>query len=151
MIVTYRGQGIRFNEADVRNMGRDSTGVRGINLKTGDHAISLDVVRKGADLFVVTDAGFGKRVEVDKFSVQGRGGQGVRAVKITATRGFVVAAMMATPTDEVLMASSNGVMIRTAMSEISIQGRDASGVRVMNLDKDSHIATAAVVPTYVED
>ena len=132
-------------------MGRDSTGVRGINLKTGDHAISLDVVRKGADLFVVTDAGFGKRVEVDKFSVQGRGGQGVRAVKITASRGFVVAAMMATPTDEVLMASSDGVMIRTSVSDISIQGRDASGVRVMSLDKDSHVATAAVVPTFTED
>ena len=151
MIVTHRGQGIRFSEKDVRNMGRDSTGVRGINLKTGDHAISLDVVRKGADLFVVTDAGFGKRVEVDKFSVQGRGGQGVRAVKITASRGFVVAAMMATPTDEVLMASSDGVMIRTSVSDISIQGRDASGVRVMSLGKDSQVATAAVVPTFTDD
>ncbi len=94
MLLTYRGMAIRFSEAEVREMGRDATGVRGIKLRGDDKAISLDVVRDDADLFVVTDTGFGKRVKTERFNRQGRGGQGVRAIKLTAARGFVVAAFM---------------------------------------------------------
>jgi len=146
MVVTYRGMSIRFNEAEVREVGRDSTGVRGIKLKDDDKAISLDVVRSDADLFLVTDTGFGKRVKTDRFNQQGRGGQGVRAIRLTAARGFVVAAFMAGLDDEVLLASSGGVLIRTPVREVSSQGRDATGVRVMNLDEGHSVATAAVVP-----
>jgi DNA gyrase subunit A len=151
MLVTHRGMSIRFNEAEVREVGRDSTGVRGIKLKDDDKAIALDVVRPDADLFLVTDTGFGKRVKTDRFHVQGRGGQGVRAIKLTAARGFVVAAFMAALSDEVLLASSGGVLIRTSVREVSSQGRDATGVRVMNLDEGHSVATAAVVPADVED
>jgi len=146
MVVTYRGMSIRFNESEVREVGRDSTGVRGIKLKDDDKAISLDVVRGDADLFLVTDTGFGKRVKIDRFNQQGRGGQGVRAIRLTAARGFVVAAFMAALDDEVLLASSGGVLIRTPVREVSSQGRDATGVRVMNLDEGHSVATAAVVP-----
>jgi DNA gyrase subunit A len=146
MVVTYRGMSIRFNESEVREVGRDSTGVRGIKLKDDDKAISLDVVRGDADLFLVTDTGFGKRVKTDRFNQQGRGGQGVRAIRLTAARGFVVAAFMAALDDEVLLASSGGVLIRTPVREVSSQGRDATGVRVMNLDEGHSVATAAVVP-----
>jgi DNA gyrase subunit A len=146
MVVTYRGMSIRFNEDEVREVGRDSTGVRGIKLKDDDKAISLDVVRGDADLFLVTDTGFGKRVKTDRFNQQGRGGQGVRAIRLTAARGFVVAAFMAGLDDEVLLASSGGVLIRTPVREVSSQGRDATGVRVMNLDEGHSVATAAVVP-----
>jgi DNA gyrase subunit A len=147
MVVTYRGMAIRFPEAEVREVGRDSMGVRGIKLRGDDKAISLDVVRDDADLFVVTDTGFGKRVKVERFNRQGRGGQGVRAIKLTAARGFLVAAFMTRLDDEVLLASTGGVLIRTPVREVSSQGRDATGVRVMNLDEGHSVATAAVVPT----
>ncbi|MDE3008041.1 MAG: DNA gyrase subunit A [Acidobacteriota bacterium] len=147
MVVTFRGMSIRFNEAEVREMGRDATGVRAIRLKDDDRAISLDVVREDADLFVVTDTGFGKRVKTERFNRQGRGGQGVRAIKLTAARGFVVAAFMVRLDDEVLLASTGGVLIRTPVREVSSQGRDATGVRVMNLDEGHQVATAAVVPS----
>jgi DNA gyrase subunit A len=147
MMVTHRGMSIRFNESEVREMGRDSTGVRGIKLKDDDKAISLDIIREDADLFLVTDTGFGKRVKVERFNRQGRGGMGVRAIKLTAARGFVVASFMVRLSDEILLASSGGVLIRTAVREVSSQGRDATGVRVMNLDDGHTVATAAAVPT----
>ena len=148
MVVTYRGMSIRFTEAEVREVGRDSTGVRGIKLRGDDKAISLDVVRSDADLFLVTDTGYGKRVKTERFNRQGRGGQGVRAIKLTAARGFVVAAFMASLGDELLLASSGGVLIRTPVREVSSQGRDATGVRVMNLkDEDLVSAVALVVDT----
>jgi DNA gyrase subunit A len=151
MMVSYRGVAIRFNESEVREMGRDATGVRGIRLKADDRAISLDVVRPDADLFVVTDTGFGKRVKTERFNRQGRGGQGVRAIKLTAARGFVVAAFMVHLDDEVLLASTGGVLIRTSVREVSSQGRDATGVRVMNLDEGHAVAAVAVVPSESED
>ncbi|HEY5092929.1 MAG TPA: DNA gyrase subunit A [Acidimicrobiales bacterium] len=151
MVVTYRGMAIRFTEGEVREVGRDSMGVRGIKLRGDDKAISLDVVREDADLFVVTDTGFGKRVKIERFNRQGRGGQGVRAIKLTAARGFVVAAFMTRLDDEVMLASSGGVLIRTPVREVSSQGRDATGVRVMNLDEGHSVATAALVPTEDED
>jgi DNA gyrase subunit A len=146
MVVTYRGVAIRFSEEEVREMGRDSSGVRGIKLRADDRAIALDVVRDDADLTLVTDTGFGKRVKVERFNRQGRGGQGVRAIKLTAARGFVVAAFMAGLGDQLLLASSGGVLIRTAVREVSSQGRDATGVRLMSLDEGHSLATAAVVP-----
>jgi len=146
MVVTYRGMSIRFNEEEVREMGRDATGVRAIKLKGDDKAISLDLIREDADLFLVTDTGFGKRVKVERFNRQGRGGMGVRAIKLSAARGFIVAAFMVRLTDEILLASSGGVLIRTPVREVSSQGRDATGVRVMNLDEGHTVATAAAVP-----
>ncbi len=151
MMVTHRGMAIRFSEEEVREMGRDATGVRGIKLRDDDRAISLDVVREDADLFVVTDTGFGKRVKTDRFNRQGRGGQGVRAIKLTAARGFVVEAFMVRLDDEVLLVSSGGVLIRTPVREVSSQGRDATGVRVMNLDEGHSVAAVALVPNEDED
>jgi DNA gyrase subunit A len=151
MLLTYRGMAIRFSEAEVREMGRDATGVRGIKLRADDKAISLDVVRDDADLFVVTDTGFGKRVKTERFNRQGRGGQGVRAIKLSAARGFVVAAFMVRLDDDVLLASDGGVLIRTSVREVSSQGRDATGVRVMNLDEGHAVAAVALVPSEDED
>ena len=151
MLVTYRGTAIRFPADEARAMGRDSTGVRGIKLRGDDKVISLDVVRDDSDLFCVTDAGYGKRVKVERFTTQGRGGMGVRAIKLTAARGHVAAAFMVTIKDELLLASSGGVMIRTPAREVSSQGRDATGVRVMNLDDGHTVATAAAVPFEEEE
>ena len=146
MLVTYRGTAIRFLSDEARATGRDSTGVRGIKLRGDDRVISLDIVRDDADLFCVTDAGYGKRVKVERFNSQGRGGMGVRAIKLTAARGHVAAAFMVTIKDEILLASTGGIMIRTSAREVSSQGRDATGVRVMNLDDGDQVATAAGVP-----
>jgi len=145
VLVSANGNGIRFSERDVRPMGRDAAGVRGMRLRTGDEVVSCDVVRPDADILIVTDAGYGKRTKTDHFSRQGRGGQGVRAIRLTARRGRVVAAFMASLDDEILLVSTGGVVIRTAVREIAAQGRDATGVRLMSLDEGQSVAAVAAV------
>jgi DNA gyrase subunit A len=147
-IVTRKGMTIRFSENDVRPMGRDAAGVRGIRLREDDEVVSSDVARDDTDILIVTDAGYGKRTKVDRFTRQTRGGQGVRGIRLTARRGGVVSAFMVSLDDEVLLVSSGGVVIRTAVREIASQGRDATGVRVMNLDEGQ--ALAAVAPVVAE-
>ena len=145
LLVSRNGSGIRFSEDDVRSMGRDAAGVRGMRLRSQDEVVSCDVVRPDADIIIVTDAGYGKRTKVDHFGRQGRGGQGVRAIKLTAVRGRVVAAFMAGLDDEILLVSTGGVVIRTAVREINAQGRDATGVRLMSLDEGHAVAAVAAV------
>ena len=145
VLVSHNGQGIRFSEHDVRPMGRDAAGVRGMRLRAGDEVVSCDVVRPDEDILVFTDAGYGKRTKMEHFSRQGRGGQGVRAIRLTAVRGRVVAAFMASLDDEILLVSTGGVVIRTAVREIAAQGRDATGVRVMSLDEGHSVAAVAAV------
>ena len=144
-IVTSSGMTIRFSEQDVRAMGRDAAGVRGVRLKPEDEVVSCDVARDDADILIVTDAGYGKRTKVDRFNRQAHGGQGVRGIKLTAKRGRVVAAFMAGLEDELLLISTSGVVIRTAVREIASQGRDATGVRVMNLGDGDAVAAVAPV------
>ncbi|MGH8989240.1 MAG: DNA gyrase subunit A [Acidimicrobiales bacterium] len=143
--VTSTGMTIRFSEDDVRPMGRDAAGVRGIRLRDGDVLVSLDVARDDSDILMVTDAGYGKRTKVERFNRQARGGQGVRGIRLTAKRGRVVAAFMVGLDEEILLVSTGGVVIRTAVREIASQGRDATGVRVMNLDDGQVVAAVARV------
>ena len=145
LLISRSGTGIRFAEGEVRPMGRSAAGVRGMRLKAGDELVSCDVAREDVDLLVVTDAGYGKRTKLEHFHAQARGGQGVRAIKLTQRRGRVVAAIMAALDDEILIVSSAGVVIRTAVREIAAQGRDATGVRVMNLDAGQTVAAVAPV------
>ena len=144
-VVTSAGMTIRFSEHDVRPMGRDAAGVRGIRLRPEDVVVSCDVARDDTDILIVTDAGFGKRTKLDRFNTQARGGQGVRGIRLTARRGRVVAAFMVSLDDEILLVSTGGVVIRTAVREIASQGRDATGVRVMNLDDGQSVAAVAAV------
>jgi DNA gyrase subunit A len=144
-IVTRLGMTIRFSEQDVRPMGRDAAGVRGVRLKADDEVVSLDVARDEADILIVTDAGYGKRTKVERFNRQTRGGQGVRGIRLTAKRGRVVGAFMTGLDDEILLISTSGIVIRTAVREIASQGRDATGVRVMNLDDGDAVAAVARV------
>jgi DNA gyrase subunit A len=143
--VTSKGMTIRFAASDVREMGRAAAGVRGIKLKADDEVVSLDVASDEADILIVTDAGYGKRTKLERFNRQGRGGQGVRGIKLTAARGRVVAAFIVSLEEEILLVSSGGVIIRTAVREISSQGRDATGVRVMNLDDGQSVAAVTRV------
>jgi DNA gyrase subunit A len=149
--VTRSGMTIRFNEEDVRPMGRDAAGVRGIRLRSGDAVVSCDVAADDTDILIVTDAGYGKRTKLERFNRQGRGGQGVRGIRLTGTRGTVVGAFMVGLDEEILLVSSGGIVIRTAAREIASQGRDATGVRVMNLEDGQTVAAVARVAAEVEE
>ncbi|HEY1652820.1 MAG TPA: DNA gyrase subunit A [Acidimicrobiales bacterium] len=149
--VTRNGMTIRFSEDDVRPMGRDAAGVRGIRLRQGDAVVSCDVAADDTDILIVTDAGYGKRTKLERFNRQTRGGQGVRGIRLTGTRGTVVSAFMVALDEEILLVSSGGVVIRTAAREIASQGRDATGVRVMNLDDGQTVAAVARVAAEPEE
>ncbi|HEY2812956.1 MAG TPA: DNA gyrase subunit A [Acidimicrobiales bacterium] len=145
LMITKLGQAIRFSEDDVRPMGRAAAGVRGMKMRAGDEVVSLDTCRDDVAMLIVTDAGYGKRTQLEHFNRQGRGGQGVRAIKLTAKKGFVVSAFMVGIDDEIFVIASGGVVIRMAVRDISSQGRDATGVRVMNLDDGRSVAAVAPV------
>ena len=144
-MVSRMGVTIRFSEEDVRAMGRDAAGVRGMGLRAGDEVVSCDVAKDDVAILIVTDNGFGKRTQLHNFNRQGRGGQGVRGIRLTAKRGVVVSAFMVGLDDEILLISSAGVTIRMPVREISSQGRDATGVNVMNLDTGQTVAAVALV------
>jgi DNA gyrase subunit A len=145
-MVSAGGMTIRFSESDVRFMGRATAGVRGMRLKNADDAVvGCAVTRDGAVMLFVSSSGHGKRTKLDSFHRQGRGGQGVRGMKITASRGRVVAAFTVTPDDEILVFSSGGNIIRMGAKEISAQGRDATGVRVARLEAGETVSAVAPV------
>ena len=147
VVMTSRdGQTLRFAEAGVRATGRASAGVRGMRLHDGDAVVSCDVYRRGAVMLFVSASGHGKRTKLDLFPKRGRGGMGVRGMKITVKRGGVVGAFTVTDEDEVLVFSSGGNIIRMQASEVSTQGRDATGVRVARLgDGETIVAVAPVL------
>ncbi|MFN8053589.1 MAG: DNA gyrase C-terminal beta-propeller domain-containing protein, partial [Acidimicrobiales bacterium] len=145
MCISQMGRGIRFAESDVRPMGRDATGVRGMKLLEDDKVVSADVVAADHQLLVVTDEGFGKRTDPDQFRRLNRGAQGIRAIGLREEKGKVVAALMVAPEDQLFLVADSGVTIRVPVAGISEQGRDATGVRVMNLDDETHVVAVARV------
>jgi DNA gyrase subunit A len=146
VMVSRQGMTIRFAENGVRAMGRDAGGVRGMKLRSTDDAVvACDVARAGAVMLFVSTSGHGKRTKLDLFKRQGRGGQGVRGVKITAARGGVVGAFGVSEDDEILVFSSAGNIIRMGAKEISAQGRDATGVRVARLGEGETVVAVAPV------
>jgi DNA gyrase subunit A len=148
-MVSRQGMTIRFSEDDVRAMGRATAGVRGMRLKNeNDAVVSSDVARDDAVLLFVSSSGHGKRTPVAAFNRQGRGGQGVRGMRITEARGGVLAAFTVVEGDEILLFSSAGNLVRIGTDEISEQGRDATGVRVARVsDGDTVVAVARVLET----
>jgi len=145
LMVSKAGQAIRFAEDEVRAMGRAAAGVRGMKMRVGDEVVSCDVTRDDAAILIVTDGGYGKRTQLDKFNRQGRGGQGVRGIKINEKKGSVVAAFMVGIDDEIFVINSVGTVIRMEVREISSQGRDATGVKVMNVTSGQTVASVAPV------
>jgi DNA gyrase subunit A len=144
-IVSQAGQVIRFNEKEVRPMGRTAAGVRGMKMRAGDEVVSADPGRDDDALLIVTDAGYAKRTQIAHFPRKGRGTQGVIGVKITSKKGRVVAAFMVGLEDEIVAIASNGVTMRTEVKQISSQGRAATGVRLMNLDDGAVVASVAPI------
>jgi DNA gyrase subunit A len=150
-IASRGGQVIRFSENEVRPMGRQAAGVRGMRLKAGDEVVSVDAGRGDDALLIVSDAGYAKRTQIAQFPRKGRGGQGVIGLKITNKKGRIVAAFMVGLEDEIVAVASNGVTIRTEVRQISSQGRAATGVRLMNLDDGAVVASVAPILSTDED
>ena len=145
-MVSRNGMTIRFDENDVRAMGRTAGGVRGMKLKNGDdRVVSVGVARDDTAILMMTEAGYGKRTQLDRFNQQGRGGQGVRGIKLTGKKGAVVAAFMVGLDDEIVAVSNHGVTIRMEVRGISSQGRDATGVRIMNIDDGDAVGSVAPI------
>jgi DNA gyrase subunit A len=144
-MVSRAGITIRFSADEVRPMGRSAGGVRGMKMKPDDEVVSVDVARDDTAILMITESGYGKRTQLDRFNRQGRGGQGVIGIKLTGRKGKVVAAFMVGLDDDIVAVSSGGVMIRMSVREISSQGRDATGVRVMSLDEGQTVASVAPI------
>ena len=145
ILVTKYGQCIRFKDTDVRSTGRVSMGVRGINLSDGDEIIGMQLCSQGDYLLIVSAKGMGKRTSMSEFSVQNRGGKGVKCYKITEKTGNVVGVKAVNDDNEVMMITTEGIIIRIACSDISILGRITSGVKLMNLDEKVSVASIAKV------
>jgi DNA gyrase subunit A len=151
LLVASSGKSIRFRESDVRPMGRGAAGVRGIKLPEGHEVIALSIVQDGLVL-TATENGYGKRTSVEDFPVQGRGGQGVIAIQTTARNGRTVGAVLVGEDDEIMLISSNGTLIRTPVDDISIQGRNTQGVRLIRVEEGQRlVGVARVEPIGDED
>ena len=141
IIGTKMGYAVRFNENQVRNMGRAATGVRGVNLRAGDHVVGASVISNDQEVLVITEKGYGKRTLASEYATKGRGGKGMKTANITEKNG-PLAGLMAVNGDEDLMIITNtGVIIRTNVANISQTGRATLGVKVMRLDKGAQIVT----------
>lgn len=145
ILVTKFGQCIRFNENDVRSTGRISMGVRGINLLEEDEVIGMQLTCQGDYLLIVSERGLGKRTSVGEFTRQNRGGKGVKCYKITEKTGNVIGIKAVNSDNEVMMITTEGIVIRLECKDISILGRITSGVKLMNLKDDIKIASIAKV------
>jgi DNA gyrase subunit A len=151
LLVASSGKGIRFRESDVRPMGRAAAGVRGIKLPEGHEVIALSILQDGLVL-TATENGYGKRTSIEDFPVQGRGGQGVIAIQTTERNGRTVGAVLVGEGDEIMLISSSGTLIRTPVDDISIQGRNTQGVRLIRVEEGQRlVGVARIEPMGDED
>ena len=145
ILVTKFGQCIRFKENDVRTTGRVSMGVRGINLLDGDEVVGMQICTQGDYLLVVSENGMGKRTPMAEFTVQLRGGKGVKCYKITEKTGNLIGSKAVNEDNEIMMITTEGIIIRTPCSGISVMGRITSGVKLMDVDGEIKVASIAKV------
>lgn len=156
ILVTKKGQSIRFKEKDIRSMGRGAAGIRGIRLKKGDEVIGMEIIStkdrkketkiKKNYLLVVTKNGFGKRTDLKEYRIQGRGGSGIKTAKVTLKTGDIIAIKVLSGTEEdLIVISQQGQVIRSEIRSISIIGRQTQGVKIMKLDEGDHVASAAYI------
>lgn len=143
IIATHDGYAIRFNESEVRAMGRVARGVRGIRLHEGDYVIGASLAKEDSELLIVTENGYGKKTALDEYRAQTRGGKGVFTYKITQKTGKLAGMKAVTPEDDIMLITSDGVVIRVRSDEISTYGRQTQGVRVMRLDEGVNVVSIA--------
>ena len=142
---THQGKMIRFEESDVRTLGRVSRGVRGIMLKDGDYVVGMDVMREGSKVLVISENGYGKKTELDEYKVQSRGGQGTTTYKISEETGEISGFGLVTDEDDVIIITSEGIIIRISAQDINTLKRVTKGVRLMRLGEGVKIVSAASV------
>ena len=150
-LVTKQGMCIRFKETDVRATGRSSMGVIGMNLAPGDEIVGMQLNVQGDSLLIASENGMGKRTELDEFTVQKRGGKGVKCYKITDKTGDVVGVKAVTDENELMMITTEGIIIQIRVQDISMLGRITSGVKLINLDKGVKVAQIAKVRAKISD
>ena len=149
-MVSKSGHASRFNESAVRPMGRDTSGVKGMNVSgkiagVDNRVLAMDVARDDSQLFVVTENGYGKRTAVAEYPVKGRGTKGVLTIKMTAKKGGLAGALIVREHQDLLFISQNGMVQRTNAGGISQMGRATQGVRVMNMREDDRVSAVALV------
>ncbi|UZW66933.1 DNA gyrase subunit A [Priestia flexa] len=151
VIGTKNGMLIRFNENDVRSMGRTATGVKGITLDSEDEVIGMEILEEESDILIITKNGYGKRTPANEYRIQTRGGKGLRTCNITDKNGDVVALKCVTSGEEIMVITVSGVLIRLSVSGISQMGRNTQGVKVIRLGDSEFVSTVAKVQTSEED
>ena len=144
LLVSKLGQCIRFNETDVRTTGRASMGVRGMNLDDEDEVVGMQMDSQGESLLIASENGYGKRTLVSEFTRQNRGGKGVRCYKINEKTGNIVGVKAVEDNQEIMMITTEGIIIRIKVSDISLLGRNTSGVKLMNIDASSNVRVASI-------
>jgi DNA gyrase subunit A len=152
LLASSNGKTIRFRESDVRAMGRTARGVRGIRLAPNSFMVSLIIADDQKDVLTVSENGYGKRTKVSDFPIRGRGGQGVIGIQVSTRNGSVVGSVQVSETDEFMLISDKGTLVRTRVSEVSVQGRNTQGVRLIRLkDAESLVGLERVEePTDLE-
>ncbi len=146
MLVTHKGKAIRFNESQVRDMGRTATGVKGITLANDDYLVAINLVREDAELLVISEGGYGKRTLLSEYRCQTRGGKGLLTYNTTAKTGNLIGAAVVDQNDELILINTSGVIIRIKVADISVLGRHTSGVKVMRIkDDDQLVAFAKII------
>jgi DNA gyrase subunit A len=134
MLFTSAGKAVRFNESAVRAMGRTACGVRGVKLEDGQEVISLIVENEG-HILTVTENGYGKRTPMSEYPTKGRGGKGMKSIKTSDRNGDQVGAVLVNDTDEVMLITDGGTLVRTPVADVSVMGRDTQGVRMIRLSE----------------
>ena len=142
---TKDGMAICFDESDVRSMGRTARGVRGIRLNAGDEVIGMANLHKNADVLTVTENGFGKRTSTEEYRPQTRGGKGVINLKVTEKTGAVIGLKVVRPGQELMLITTEGIVIRTNVDEISVISRNTQGVMLMKTDENDKVASMATM------
>jgi len=145
IISTANGQAIRFDENDLRPMGRTAAGVRGISLKGEDYVVGMDVVELGKTILTVSAKGYGKRTVLEEYRKQSRGGSGIITLKVTDKNGDVVTATQVGDKDDIMLITDKGKIIRQNVGQISVIGRNTQGVRLIEVESDERVVSAALI------
>ncbi len=153
LLVSNAGKAIRFNEDDVRAMGRNSTGVRGIKLAADQRVIGLITIQpnmNATDVLVATENGYGKRTKIEDYPVQNRGGQGVIAIQTAGRNGSVVGAVSVTAEDEIMLITDSGTLVRTPVEDVSQMGRNTQGVKLIRLSSDVRLVEVERIENFTQ-
>ncbi|MFC7687406.1 DNA gyrase subunit A [Ureibacillus sp. GCM10028918] len=151
IIGTHDGMLIRFKEEEIRSMGRTASGVRGIKLREGDYVVGMEIVEPGHEILVVTEKGYGKRTPESEYRLQSRGGVGLKTIQITDKNGSMCAVKTVDGTEDIMLITINGILIRMDVNDISVIGRSTQGVRLIRLGSEELVATVARVKKDEED